>query len=92
MCNEFEQSIWEETKAGAPCNLGVCTMLGCVWRQTYRLCAADGPYEPTWESLRKYKEVPDWLREILAFRRRLRKYETLLYRQECIGSGPASPT
>jgi alpha-L-fucosidase len=25
--------------------------------------AADGPYEPTWESLRKYKEIPEWLRE-----------------------------
>ena len=25
--------------------------------------AADGPYEPTWESLRKYKEIPEWLRD-----------------------------
>jgi len=25
--------------------------------------AGDGPYEPTWESLRKYKEIPEWLRE-----------------------------
>jgi alpha-L-fucosidase len=23
----------------------------------------EGPYEPTWESLRQYKEVPEWLRE-----------------------------
>ena len=26
-------------------------------------CAADGPYKPTWESLRQYKEIPEWLRE-----------------------------
>jgi alpha-L-fucosidase len=26
-------------------------------------CAAEGPYKPTWESLRKYKEVPEWLRD-----------------------------
>jgi len=25
--------------------------------------AADGPYEPTWESLREYKEIPKWLRD-----------------------------
>jgi alpha-L-fucosidase len=25
--------------------------------------AADGPYQPTWESLRKYKEIPEWLRD-----------------------------
>ncbi len=26
-------------------------------------CTAEGPYEPTWESLREYKEVPTWLRD-----------------------------
>jgi len=25
--------------------------------------AADGPYKPTWESLRQYKEIPEWLRD-----------------------------
>jgi len=25
--------------------------------------AEDGPYKPTWESLREYKEVPKWLRD-----------------------------
>ena len=42
--------------------LGVVLSLGMLGggQSAY---AADGPYEPTWESLREYKEVPKWLRD-----------------------------
>jgi len=35
-------------------------MLMSMTRSGY---AEDGPYEPTWESLREYKEIPKWLRD-----------------------------
>jgi len=41
---------------------------GCALHQKAMMCArstsaADGPYKPTWESLRQYKEIPEWLRD-----------------------------
>lgn len=35
----------------------------CVLCGTQPARAAAGPFEPTWESLRKHKQLPDWLRD-----------------------------
>jgi alpha-L-fucosidase len=49
---------------GKPLRLAVLGLALCLatLSGTPSVCAEDGPYKPTWNSLRKH-EVPDWLRD-----------------------------